>query len=188
MKRAHVYALLFVVVASWPAAASAHPTRTAFRIGLGIPLLSVTHYPGPEETELTYGLWPVTLGLHLGVQVTNEIGIALNVYGGGRWNDSPAGEADYVMFSAMPRFEYMFTPHGTVAPYLGAEIGGAVEGDPDANLRDVFRTGGFFGLHIFAETEVSIDLELAASFVYDIDRGEPGVRAIFALSTTGWLR
>lgn len=181
------WAASIALLALWPADAYAHPTGTSFRLGLGLPALSVTHYPGPDATSVTYGLYPVTFGVHLGVQVRPEIGLAIHVLGGGRFDTARGAESHFVFFSAAPRFEYMFTPHGTAAPYLGAEIGVDVSGDTRADLQDVFRTGGFFGVHLFAMTEVSVDLELAANFLYDIDAEQAGVRGVLYLSTTGWL-
>jgi hypothetical protein len=179
--------LVILVLTLWPESAHAHPTGTSFRVGLGIPVLSVTHYPSPNFTGVTYGLYPVTFGVHLGVQVSHEVGLAVHVLGGGRYERVPGDDLHYVYFAAVPRFEYMFWPHGTVAPYFGFEIGVDIEGDPDVTLRDVFRTGGFFGLHIFAITEFSVDLELAVNFLYDIDADLAGVRGVLYLSTTGWL-
>ena len=51
-----------------------------------------------------------------------------------------------------------------------------------------FRTGGFFGIHIFPETEVSIDLEGNLNFLYDIDLDIAGVRATAYIQVQGWIR
>jgi hypothetical protein len=170
--------------------AHAHPYGTSFRLGLGLPALTTTYFPSPVPDELiiTWGLYPITFGVQLGVQVSHEIGLAVLLYGGGYYNDALAPDLrHYIYFAAVPRFEYLFWPHGTVAPYLGIEIGGEVQGYPSMNLQDLFRTGGFFGLHIFPIDEFSIDLELAANFLYDFDRDIAGFRAVFYLAIMGWL-
>ena len=191
MRTSSLYAALVAVsfIGLPTTTAHAHPSETSFRLGLGVPLVSVEHYPAPEETAVTYGLYPTTLGLHVGVQIVSEVGLAVHLLGGGAYDTSPAENLHYVIFSAAPRFEYMFTPHETVAPYLGVEVGVRIDGYPDvADMRDVFWTGGLFGLHIFAETELSFDLELAPGFVYDVDRDVAGFRGVLAFSMTGWLR
>ncbi len=182
------WALLFLVLSAlWPASAYAHPQDTSFRLGLGIPLLAVTHYPEPDSTSITYGLYPITFGVHLGVQITSEVGIAVHVLGGGRYDNVAGVDTHLVLFSVVPRFEYMFTPHDTVGVYLGLEAGVDVNGLTGTNLSDVFRTGPFFGLHIFAVTEFSVDLELAGNLLYDIDADQLGVRGVLYFSVTGWL-
>lgn len=184
-KRHASCAFLVLALLAWPASAYAHPSETSFRLGLGIPALSVTHYPSPDQAYVTYGLYPVTFGVHLGVQVTSEVGLAIHVLGGGAYD--AVTDIHFVYFAAVPRFEYMFTPHDTVGFYLGIEAGIEGSGDPDLDMVDVFRTGPFFGLHIFAETEFSVDLELAGNFVYDIDRDLAGIRGVLYFSVTGWL-
>ncbi|MBZ0121334.1 MAG: hypothetical protein K8H88_30335 [Sandaracinaceae bacterium] len=172
----------------WPTAAHAHPRGTLFRLGLGIPALGVTHFPSPDSTSVTYALSPVTFGVHMGVQVVSEVGLSVVVLGGGRYDNVRGADTHQVFFSVAPRFEYMFTPHGTVGFYLGGNVGFDISGDPDANLRDVFHTGPFAGMHIFPDAEFSVDLELAPSFLYDFDLGAAGFRSLLYISVTGWLR
>jgi hypothetical protein len=181
-------ALVLFACLALPARAHAHPRNTSVRIGLGIPALSVTHFPSPDTTTVTYGLYPVTFGAFVGFQITREIGLGIIVLGGGRYDDTPVDDEHFVYFAAVPRFDYLFMPHGPVAPYLGVEVGAEVSGDTDLDLTDIFRTGGFFGLHFFAETEFSIDVELAANFIYNIDADIAGIRGVLYISTTGWLR
>ena len=80
----------------------------------------------------------------------------------------------------------MFTPHSVAAPYLGAELGYEAVGDPDADLRETLRTGGFFGLHLFADTSFAVDLEGAVNLLYDPDADQFGVRGLLYLSVLGW--
>ena len=169
-------------------AAYAHPGEGSVRLGAGLAPLQLTHYPEPDVTQVFFGLGPQTLGLHFGYQVTPEIGIGARLVFGGIHFDSPLGSNTLLSFSALPRFEYMITPHGVVAIYFGAEAGFQVFGDPGApNLSEFFLAGGLFGLRIFAETSFSIDLEAQPGFIYDIDSDNAGFMALVYLSFTGWL-
>lgn len=194
MKTSHVVslcALLFgVTLAGLPPTAHAHPAGTSARIGLGIPALSVIYFPGVpiDRIQVLYGINQLTFGAHMGMQVSPEVGLVLHVLAGGRYADGRvSGESNFMTLSVAPRFEYMFSPHDSFAPYLGLEAGYAANGDPNANMRDMVRAGGFLGAHIFAVSELSIDLELAANFLYDVDNQRAGFQGTFYLSTTGWL-
>lgn len=180
--------LAFVVLAALPNTAKAHPRGSSFRLGLGLPALSVQHFPGIDATQVTYGLNSLTFGLHLGVQVSGSVGLAVHVLGGGVYTDTPgAPSSNVVIFSVAPRFEYMFNPHGTFAPYLGVQVGYSVSGDTDTNLVDLLRMGGFFGGHIFAVSRFSVDLEIALDYLYNFDNQESGFQATLYFSLTGWL-
>jgi hypothetical protein len=187
-QRARSCVLVLAIVSAVPAVAHAHPADPSFRLGLGIPGLAVTHMPGsPATTTVQYGLYPATFGVHLGWQIVSEVGLEVRLLGGGLWLESGPTDQHIIFFSVAPRFEYMFTPHETVAPYLGFEVGLDVVGNPDTNMSDIFRTGGFFGIHIFAVTEFSVDLELQADFLYNVDTERAGFRGTFYVSITGWL-
>src|SRR5688572_830128 len=102
--RSRVLALA-IVSAAWPTVAHAHPADPSFRLGLGIPALSVTHFPfpgGADVTQVTYGLPPTTFGVHLGWQATSEIGLSVVLLGGGQWIDIGASDQHIIFFSAAP--------------------------------------------------------------------------------------
>lgn len=178
-----------VIVLCLAAASSAQAQRGegAVRVGLGIPLLSVTVVPDSDATIVNYGLSQVTFGMEGHYQLSDEMSIGTQLILGGTTSDFGPFGGDNFVFAIMPRFEYMFMPTEVVSPYLGVEIGYWMQGDPSADLLDVFRAGAFAGGHLFPVDAFSFDGELALTFVHLPDFGNAGFQITIYFKVSGWI-
>ncbi|MBX3275260.1 MAG: outer membrane beta-barrel protein [Sandaracinaceae bacterium] len=175
-----------------PTLARADFGEGAFRLGAGPTLLSVEHLPEPDVQIVTYGLPPLSLGVHVGYMLTEQLYLGAQVALGGQSLTGRAGpfgrfNDDTLYVTLLPRIAYLISVASAVSIYFGAEVGLTIQGDPDGDPDDVFRAGGLAGLHFFATDSFSIDGELGLGFTHRVDSANAGVVVSLGLTFSGWL-
>jgi hypothetical protein len=199
LARTSLSTLALVGALTWASSAAAQPGTGAIRLGADVPVLTLQHFPDPDQADppdpsFAFGLWGTDLFVHqvgasVGYQLTDALvlggRVGFGVYvvdtGGFFGGNNTTG-----LFSLLPFVEYMFGS-GDLRPFVGGQVGFQAIFPEDADAQAWFIGGAMGGLHFFAADGFSISPTLFFDFLYRGDYERAGYDLIFAVSFEGWM-